>query len=147
MLTSTKHIVTYCTPWQQMQSTKSTDLIGHIKFLPWGQLDGCSVTRPFLSLRRMWLARLGKDQVVRLVATRSLQWHYHHTICWNGIQLQYLDASPLPVSQPPRLLRHKLAYLGHISLSCVTRLSLKGRVWWTAQIRLVSTPTPDWGRR
>ena len=27
-------------------STKSVDLIGHITFLPWGQLDGCSVTRP-----------------------------------------------------------------------------------------------------
>jgi len=28
---------------QQMRSTKSVDLIGHIKFLPWGQLNGCSV--------------------------------------------------------------------------------------------------------
>ena len=27
------------------------DLIGHIKFLPWRQLDGCSVTRPFLSAK------------------------------------------------------------------------------------------------
>ena len=40
-----------CTPWQQMWSTKSADLIGHIKFLPWGQLNGCSVTRPFLSAK------------------------------------------------------------------------------------------------
>ena len=32
-----------------MQSTKSTDLIGHFKFLLWGQHDGCSMTRPFLS--------------------------------------------------------------------------------------------------
>ena len=32
-----------------MQSTKSVDLIGHIEFLLWGQFDGCSVTRPFLS--------------------------------------------------------------------------------------------------
>ena len=24
---------------------------GHIKFLPWGQLDGCSMTRPFLSAK------------------------------------------------------------------------------------------------
>ena len=32
-----------------MRSTKSVDLIGHIEFLLWGQLDGCSVTRPFLS--------------------------------------------------------------------------------------------------
>ena len=31
-----------------MQSTKSTDLIGHIKFQPWQQLSGCSVTRSFL---------------------------------------------------------------------------------------------------
>ena len=28
---------------------KSADLIGHNKFLSWRQLDGCSVTRPFLS--------------------------------------------------------------------------------------------------
>ena len=34
------------------------DLIGHIQFLPWRQLDDCSMTRPFLSLRRVWLARL-----------------------------------------------------------------------------------------
>ena len=34
-----------------MWSTKSADLIGHIKFLPWGQLNGCSVTRPFLSAK------------------------------------------------------------------------------------------------
>ena len=47
-----------CTPWQRMQSTKSADLIGYIKFLPWEQLNGCSVTRPFLSLWRVWLARL-----------------------------------------------------------------------------------------
>ena len=32
-----------------MRSTKSTDLIGHIEFLLWGQLNGYSVTRPFLS--------------------------------------------------------------------------------------------------
>ena len=37
---------------------KSVDLIGHIKFPLWGQLDGCSMTRPFLSLQRVWLARL-----------------------------------------------------------------------------------------
>ena len=41
-----------------MQSTKSADLIGHSKFLLWRQLDGCSVTRPFLSLQRVQLARL-----------------------------------------------------------------------------------------
>ena len=46
-----------------MRSTKSADLIGHIKFLPWGQLDGCSVTRPFLSLQRVWLARLHPNMV------------------------------------------------------------------------------------
>ena len=32
-----------------MQSTKSADFIGHSKFLPWQQLNGCSVTRHFLS--------------------------------------------------------------------------------------------------
>ena len=31
-----------------MKSTKSEDLIGHINFLPWRQLNGHSVTRPFL---------------------------------------------------------------------------------------------------
>ena len=41
-----------------MQSTKSADLIDHIKFLLWRQLSGCNMTRPFLSLRRVWLARL-----------------------------------------------------------------------------------------
>ena len=46
----------------------SADLIGHIKFLPWGQLDGCSVTRPFLSLGRVWLARL---------CTHSANWKLH----------------------------------------------------------------------
>ena len=30
-----------------MWSTKSVDLIGHIKFLAWWQLDGCSITRHF----------------------------------------------------------------------------------------------------
>ena len=34
-----------------MRSMKSTDLIGHIKFLPWGQLGGCSMTGPFLSAK------------------------------------------------------------------------------------------------
>ena len=37
---------------------KSADLIGHIKFLPWRQLNGCSVTTAFLSLQRVWLVRL-----------------------------------------------------------------------------------------
>ena len=32
---------------------KSVDMIGHIKFLPWGKLDGCNVTRPFLSAKGM----------------------------------------------------------------------------------------------
>ena len=65
MLTSAKHVVTYCTPWQRMRSTKSADLIGHSKILSWGQLDGCSVTRPFLSLRRVWLARLVSGNLQR----------------------------------------------------------------------------------
>ena len=34
-----------------MRSTKNVDLIGHIKFLLWRQLDGCRVTRPFLSAK------------------------------------------------------------------------------------------------
>ena len=40
------------TPWQQMQSTKSVNLIGHGKFLSWQPLNGCSVTRPS-SLRKV----------------------------------------------------------------------------------------------
>ena len=36
-----------CTPWQRMRSTKNADLIGHTKFLPWQQLNGWNVTRPF----------------------------------------------------------------------------------------------------
>jgi len=34
------------------------------KFLPWQELNGCSVTRPFLSLRRVWLARQGADHSI-----------------------------------------------------------------------------------
>ena len=36
---------------------KSADLIGQIKFLPWGQLDGC-VTRPFFCVKGV-AVRLG----------------------------------------------------------------------------------------
>ena len=39
------------TPWQRMRSAKSMDLFGHIKFMPWRQLDGCSVTSFFLSAK------------------------------------------------------------------------------------------------
>ena len=74
MLTSTKHVI--ATPWQ---STKSTDLIGHSKFLLWRQLNGCSMTRPFLSLQRVWLARLGwpsyihkSSQMVAFIHIQSL---------------------------------------------------------------------------
>ena len=50
---------------------KSADLIGHSKILSWGQLDGCSVTRPFLSLQRVWLVRLSgtDDHVIPLAIT------------------------------------------------------------------------------
>ena len=54
MLTSAKHVTIVLMTW--MRSAKSVDLIGHIKFLLWGQLS--SATRPFLFLRRVWLARL-----------------------------------------------------------------------------------------
>ena len=40
-----------CTPWRQIWAMKSTNLISHIEFLPWRQLDGCNVTRPFLSAK------------------------------------------------------------------------------------------------
>jgi len=42
-----------------MQCTKSTDLIGNIKFLPWGQLNGHSVTRPFLSVKGVACETMG----------------------------------------------------------------------------------------
>ena len=48
---------------------KSTNLIGHIKFLLWRQLDGCSMTNP--SLRRVWLARL--YSLVRIFSFTWLQ--------------------------------------------------------------------------
>ena len=47
-----------------MPSTKSAVLIGPDKFLSWQQLNGCSVTRPFLSLQRVWLARLAASHVI-----------------------------------------------------------------------------------
>ena len=34
-----------------MRAMKSTDLIGQIKFLPWQQLEGCNMTRSFLSAK------------------------------------------------------------------------------------------------
>ena len=34
-----------------MRSTKSADVIGDSNFLMWQQLNGCSVTRPFLSVK------------------------------------------------------------------------------------------------
>ena len=33
--------------------------------VPWRQLGSCSVTRPFLSLQRVWLARLNWDMVIK----------------------------------------------------------------------------------
>ena len=47
----------FATPRQRVQSTKSLYLIGHGSILPWWQLDGCSVTRPFLSLQRVGFVR------------------------------------------------------------------------------------------
>ena len=47
---------------EEVEEEEKVDLIGHIKFLPWGQLNGCSVTRP--SLRRVWLARLQFEMVM-----------------------------------------------------------------------------------
>ena len=45
-----------------MRSTNSADLIDPDKFLSWQQLDDC-VTRPLLSLRRMWLVGLTPVQL------------------------------------------------------------------------------------
>ena len=66
--------------------TKSADLIGHITFLPWRQLDGCSMTRPFLSLRRVWLARL--------IVTLSQETELHSP--GTALQLPVLQSMPLP---------------------------------------------------
>ena len=49
MLTSAKYVVTKL--YSMMQFTESADFIGRSKFLPWRQLNGCSVTRPFLSMK------------------------------------------------------------------------------------------------
>ena len=61
-----------------MQSTKSTDLIGHTKFLPWWQLGGCCVTRPVLSAKGVWLARLNSDSFVMCTFLKCVgTLHYH----------------------------------------------------------------------
>ena len=57
MLTSAKHVVMYLYSMTQMRAMKSTDLIGHIKFLLWRQHECCSATTPFL-LAKVWLERL-----------------------------------------------------------------------------------------
>ena len=45
-----------------MRSTKSADQTGHIEFLPWGQFDGCSVTRPFLSAKGVACKTTGREE-------------------------------------------------------------------------------------
>ena len=75
MLTSTIN----CTPWQWMQSMKSTDLIGHSKFLPWQQLDGCSMTRPFLSAKGVGC---------------ETRWQHHTSV---GLWLISIHAHPWPL--------------------------------------------------
>ena len=55
---------------QRMRSMMSVGLIGHIKFLPWQQLDGYSMTRHLISLRRVWLARVD----VCMVNTGYVAW-------------------------------------------------------------------------
>ena len=49
---------------------KSADLIGHIKFLLWRQLNGYSVTRP--SPQRVWPARLQLEMVMWMYGYESL---------------------------------------------------------------------------
>ena len=62
---------------------KSVDLIGHIKFLSWRQLDGCSVTRPFLSLRRVWLVKLMVQSLLcQIIAFDLMAW----SGAWYGLQ-------------------------------------------------------------
>ena len=51
---------------------KSVDLIGHDKFLSWRQLDGCSVTRPFLSpAKGVACETRGEVGLVMLASTRE----------------------------------------------------------------------------
>ena len=79
-----------------MQSTKSTDLIGHTRFLPRWQLSGCSVTRPILSAKGVWLARLNSDSFVMCKCIGTL--HYHLVSgaqCMHWISLLYVWTSLL----------------------------------------------------
>ena len=63
---------------------KSVYLIGHSKFLPWEQLnvDNGGMTRPFLFLQRMWLARLTYSQASYKLQTELLA--CLHGVKWLG---------------------------------------------------------------
>ena len=51
MLTSAKHVATYYYSMTMDVIYEKRNLIGHVKFLLWQQLDGCNVTSPFLSVK------------------------------------------------------------------------------------------------
>lgn len=58
------------------------------------QLKGCSVTRPFLSLRRVWLARL--YFMMSIIETNLLwkkAWHIYNTVLFSILILQLMHRS------------------------------------------------------
>ena len=78
-----------------MRAIKSTDLIGHIKFLPWRQLEGCNMTRPFLSAKGVTCETNEHKQEFYIVSQAgkgldklSIQIVFHHIIsCSHGASL------------------------------------------------------------
>ena len=78
------------TQWQCMRFMTSADLIGHIKFLLWQQLDGYSVTRLSLSLRRVWLVRVD----VCMVNTWYAAWQVRGSL--SSVVHLFIVVSPLP---------------------------------------------------
>ena len=104
-----------------MRSTKSTDLIGHIRFLSWGQLNGCSVVRPFLFLWRVWLARpvdamslgehhfTGSNPLSEFHSAHTIHLTSYYGLLWQPVWLYHVNikwhvplAIPLITSLVPR---------------------------------------------
>ena len=84
-----------------MQSRKRADLIGHIKFLPWEQLDGCSVTRPFLSAKGV---ACETTEALRIGLNVNL-------CCYSNVQVWHLFYAGLDVWY---YLQHKIPYSGKL---------------------------------
>ena len=80
--------------WKRMRSTKSEDLICQIKFLPWWQLNGCSMTSPFLSPQRVWLVRLNRNHNGQyFVNSTHLNWFYLKLEPGKSVQENYYSSS------------------------------------------------------